>query len=264
MGKHKIALLDAHAQNYIHTVMSEQLHRGGYANKGGKVFHWYRVVDDAVLQTVYFYTQWKAMPIFMSIGYGCHPLFIPPEYPSGIQVSMQRSYEVVNPGRVIGKRGQNISNSIFSPEAAVMCPNDQFRGADILTSVLELQNGIRSIEQCYAMHKQRHIDAAEQLRLPSQETFRRVSVDFMTEAAYFNDTELFPVFIPRINSEIDRYTKAQASRSLWNIEKYELQAYLQLKKAVIEQQREDFLAYLQERQTNNTIMLKRKVKDIIL
>lgn len=264
MDKNKTALINAHAKNYIHAVMSEQLHRDGYARKGEKGFHWYRVIDGSFLQTIYFYTQWKAMPIFMSIGHGCHPLFIPPEYPTGLQVSMQRSYEVVNPGRVIGKRGENISNSIFSPEAAVMCPNDQFRGGDILASVLEMQNGIHTIEQCYAMHKQRHIKVAEHLHLPSEETFQRVSADFMTEAVFFDDTELFPVFIPRINSEIDRYTKAQESRQLWNIEKYDLEVFLHLKKAVIEHQREDFLIYLRERQTDNIAALRRRVKGMII
>ena len=265
MEKNKMDLLNTHAKNYIRAVMANLLHREGFVSSGEKDLHWYRVVNGSVLQTVYFYTHWKALPIFMSIAYGCHPLFIPPEYPSGIHKgSMLRSFEVMNPGKVIGKKGENISNSIFAPDACVSCPDDSYRGCDILTSILEKLNAIQTIEQCYTEHKHRYIHVAELLKLPPDETFCRISVDFMDEVAYMADEELYPYCISRINGELERYAKAQETRNLWKIEKYELSALTHLRTAIIDQRRKEYLTYLQERQSQSIRQLKRKVKDIII
>ena len=265
MAKIKTDILNAHAQNYIRAVMADQLCREGFVSRGEKYLHWYRVVNGSIMQTVYFYTHWKALPMFMSIAYGCHPLFIPPEYPSGIYMgSMLRSYEVMNPGKVIGKKADNISNSIFAPDACVSCPDDPYRGCDILSSILEKLNKIQTIEQCYTEHKHRYIHAAEMLKLPAEETFCRVSVDFMDEVVYMADDELYPYCILRIIGELERYTKAQENRNLWKIEKYELSTLTQLRAAIIDHRREEYMIYLQERQAQSIMQLKRKVKGIII
>ena len=71
----------------------------------------------------------------MGIAYGCHPLFIAPEYPNNVYIpSTLRSREALNPGRMIMKQE---NNAVFMPDAAVTCPNDEFQGSDILLDILE-------------------------------------------------------------------------------------------------------------------------------
>lgn len=261
MTKEKNAIINEHAQSYIRAVMADHLRQKGYVGKDGKDLQWYRVVNGNVLQTVYFYTRWAALPMFMAIGYGCHPLFIAPEYPKGIHMpTMLRSLEAVNPGRQLAKQN---GNSIYAANAAITCPNDSFKGADILQSILDQLDGIRTVEQCYAVHKQRYLKAAELLDLHKEDMFQNISTDFMDEVVFFGDQELYPYCAARIIKELARYEKAQETRKLWNVEKYELNALRHLKVAIIDQNRDEHLAYLQLRQEENIRQLKRKVKGCI-
>lgn len=254
-------ILNEHAQNYVHEVMAEQLIREGFISKNGQELQWYRVVNGEILQAVFFYTQWAAMPILMGIAYSCHPLFITPEYPSGVHMrTMMRSLEAVNPGRYIMKQTNNM---IFSKSAAVTCPDDPYRGTDILSDIISKLNGIQTIEQCYAAHKQRYITAAKIVKLPPDELFWNISPDFMDEAVYINDQEMYPYCAKRIESELQRYEKAQTVRKLCNAEKADLEALYHLKIAIMEEKREEHLVYLQERQLRNIHQLKRRVKGCV-
>lgn len=261
MAKEKVNTLNEHAQNYIRTVMADHLRREGYVSKDGMDLQWYRVMNGNVLHAIYFYTRWAALPMFMAIGYGCHPLFIPPEYPKNIYMpSMLRSLEALNPGKQLVKQN---GNTVYSSNAAVTCPNDNFYGGDILESILMQLNGIRTVEQCYAVHKHRYQTAAKLLNLSKDEMYHNISSDFMDEAVFLDDQELYPYCTAQITKKLARYAEAQESRKLWNVEKYELNALIHLQEAIIDQKREAHLLYLQERQEINIRQLKRRVKDCI-
>ncbi|MBQ3505023.1 MAG: hypothetical protein IJA75_10040 [Oscillospiraceae bacterium] len=261
MAQDKMKILNEHAKNYIHAVMADSLRQEGYVSKDEKDLHWYRVINGDVLQAVFFYTHWAALPMFMAIGYSCHPLFITPEYPKNVHMpSMLRSLEAVNPGKQLVKQN---GNTVYSPDAAITCPADHFRGADILESILDQLNDIRTVEQCYAVHKQRYRQAAELLNLSREEMYHNLSTDFMDEAVFLDDQELYPYCSACIPKELARYARAQETRKLWNIEKYELNALNHLKEAIIDKKREEHLAYLQERQEINIRQLKRRVKGCI-
>ena len=261
MAHDKTKVLNENAQNYVRAVMADHLRREGYVSKDGMDLQWYRVINGDVLQAVFFYTRWAALPMFMAIGYSCHPLFITPEFPKGIHMpSMLRSLESVNPGKQLVKQN---GNSIYAANAAVTCPDDSFKGVDILESILDQLDGIRSVEQCYAIHKQRYLKAAELLNLAQEELYHNISTDFMDEAVFFNDQDLYSYCASRIQNELTRYEKAQETRKLWNIEKYELNALYHLKEAIINQKRDEHLMYLQQRQAENIRLLKRRVKGCI-
>lgn len=254
-------LLEEHARIYIREIMAERLCREGFVSRTGEGFHWYRVVNGDVLQAVYFYTRWAALPMFMAIGYGCHPLFIAPEYPKGIHMSsMLRSLEAVNPGKQLAKQN---GNTVYAANAAITCPDDAFQGADILQSILDQLNEIRTVEQCYGVHKQRYLKTAELLNLAKEEMYHNLSTDFMDEAVFLGDQELYPYCKAHILKELARYEKVQGTRKLWNVEKYEWNALEHLKEAIIDQKRDEHLAYLQERKEANIRQLKRRVKGCI-
>lgn len=260
MGKTMKQILNSHAQRYIREVMADQLESRGYVSKNGEGLHWYRIIGGNLTQAVYFYSQWAAMPILMGIGYGCHPMFIAPEYPSGIHIpSMMRSHEVFNPGRMIMKQ---INKGCYSDEIAVTCPADIFCGADILKDILLKLDSVHSIEECYSMHKQARISVMQLLGLPEKDAFRNISTDFMEEVVYLGDRDFYPSCISRITSELERYERAQKVRKLHRIEKAEIDTLMRLKAAIIEDNREDHIQYLKDQQQKNLSQLIKKVKGI--
>lgn len=262
MDKEKKQLLNDHASRYIHEVMSDQLISRGYVSRNNEGLHWYRIINGNLLQAIYFYSQWATMPILMGIGYGCHPLFIAPEYPRGIHIgSMMRSSEALNPGRMIMKQG---NKGCYSNEIAVSCPDDPYHGADILTDILLRMDQIQNIEECYRTHKQARIRVMQQLGLPETDAFRNISTDFMDEVVYFNDRELFPACTSRITSELERYERAQTVRKLRKVEKADIDALMRLKTAIIDSNRETYIQYLQEQHQKNLSQLIKKVKGIIV
>lgn len=258
MARQNDNVLDVHAQKYIQSVMAEELRKRGFVSKDGMDLHWYRMVNDTVLQTVFFYTQWKAMPIFMGIAYASCPLFIAPEYPKGLYLSsMLRSREALNPGRMIAKQD---SNAVFLSDAAVMCPSDSFHGLDILVEILDKLEKIKSIEDCYAFHKQEYLTVAELVALPKENAFDRISADFMDEVVYMDDQELYPHCEKRITSELQRYERAQNVRKLSKVETADRKSLSRLYPAIVENKSEEHLKHLQERANQNLRQFQRKMK----
>lgn len=250
------ALVNQHAQVFIREVLADQLVQAGFVSRKGQDIQWYRVVDNSVLQAVLFNTQWATLPVLLTVSYSCHPLFIMPEFPKSVHVpNMMRSIEAFNPGRYLFKQNNNM---IYSPDAAVTCPNDACKGADILADILFKLNEVKSIEHCYNMHKAGRLKAAEICNLPPEELFWNISPDFMDEVVYLDDTEMYPYCRKRIVSELERYEKAQQIRKLWNVEKAELESLKSLKAAVLEGNRNEHLRVLEERRVESIRQLKRQ------
>jgi hypothetical protein len=194
----------------------------------------------------------------MGISYTSCPLFIAPEYPKGVYLSsMLRSHEAMNPGRMIAKQ---TVNAVFAPDAAVICPSDSFQGADILVDILDKLENIKSVEDCYAFHKQEYLTVAELLSVPKENAFNRISADFMDEVVYMDDHELYPYCKKRISSELLRYEKAQAVRKLWKVEIADMESLSRLSEAILENKREAHLQYLQAQANLNLRKFLRKIK----
>lgn len=256
------ALVNQHAQAFIREVLADQLIQAGFVSRKEQDIQWYRVVNDNVLQAVLFNTQWAALPMLLAVSYSCHPLFIPPEFPKSVHVpNMMRSIEAVNPGRYLFKQNNNM---VYSPKAAVTCPNDAYKGADILADILSKLDEVKSIEQCYNMHKAGRLKAAEICKLPPEELFWNISPDFMDEVVYLDDIEMYPYCRKRIISELERYEKAQQVRKLWNVEKAELESLKFLKAAVLEGKRDGHLRVLEERRAESIRQLKRQTRISII
>ena len=256
-------ILDKHAHEYIREIMADQLLNAGYTNKDGKNLHWYRVVNDNVLHAVYFYTQHAALPMFMGIAYSCHPLFIAPEYPKSVHITAGlRSLEAFNWGRMVAK--PDIRNAPYSNSCLVVCPDDPHKGSDILADILSRMDGVNTVAQCYEMHKQRHITSAKLLNLAPERLFWNISSDFMDEAIFTADYEMYPYCEARIINEIRRYEKAETIRKLHKVEIADWEAIKRLKLAIMEGKRDEHLQYLACQQEINIRQLKKKLgPDII-
>ena len=249
MDKNQKQILNNYAKRYISEVMADQLTARGYVSRNNEGIHWYRVINGDLLQAVYFYSQWAKLPLLLGVGYGCHPLFVAPEYPNSIHIgTMRRSVEALNPGRMLFKQ---INRATYADDIAVTCPDDEFCGADILSDILQSMDGIHNIEASYVIHKQAHINVMHHLGLPDRNAFRHISTDFMDEAVYFDDRELYPACIMRITNELDRYERAQKVRKLHYTEMADVEALVRLKAAIIDGNREPHIHYLQMQQQKN-------------
>ena len=67
-----------HMQRYIREVMAQRLREEGFASYKGEDIHWYRLVNNEMVQCIYFVTRDTHLHSFVDIYYGCHPLFICP------------------------------------------------------------------------------------------------------------------------------------------------------------------------------------------
>lgn len=65
---------------YATGIFSEKMTKFGFLSYNSENLSWYRVVNHQVLQTVYFFTEFR-FPFLVSIGYGVHPLYIPAPLP---------------------------------------------------------------------------------------------------------------------------------------------------------------------------------------
>lgn len=263
MTKCNNTILTEHAQNFIRDVMADRLRKAGFISQNRKDIHWYRVVGGNVLQAIIFYSQWSALPMFLGIGYSCHPLFLTPEYHSGIRLvnsaNARRSFEVFNSGRMVLK---DYNNACFSPEIAVMCPQDEYHGADILEEILSRLDAVRTPEQCYTFHKHRFSIVAEQLEASIERLYENISVDFMDEVIFNDDQEMIPYCKARIIHLEELYERIPKIRKLWKSELYDINALEHLRPAVFENKQEEHLEYLHAKEQANILELKRKIRGI--
>ena len=186
-----------HAQRYIREVMAPRLREEGFCSFKGEDIHWYRLVNNEVLQTVYFVTRSQALHSFLEICYGCHPLFIPPVFQKSPYFHAMPSYEQMNnrvPEKVTGRTPYGfqslqicgaINKPYRVPDVLIMCPEDRNKGLDILELVLPILDQATTPRACYEMHLNRRKDEIE-----TGNTYA-MSPYFVDEVLFWEDEERY-------------------------------------------------------------------------
>lgn len=251
------SILNQHAQSFIGYAMADELKKEGFASARNKGIHWFRVVNGEILQSVLFYTTHAHLPMFLEIGFASCPLFITPEIPKSVRrPAVLRGMESFNRGYPILKKHGNAN---FSPEVAVVCPSDEFRGLDILRGVIAQLNEIRTMRDCYEKHIEDILKLASIAGIPIKEVmYNRMSVDLMDEIVYFDDQRWYDICKRKILHDLPWYTELNEEQKLWNAHKFILNAYSHLNVAIVEGKRELHLEYLQACKENNIKMLRKK------
>ena len=72
----KATELFEHMQRYAREVFAERLRQEGFSSYKGQDVHWYRIVNNEVIQAIYFVAFNSAPCTFAEIKYGCHPFFV--------------------------------------------------------------------------------------------------------------------------------------------------------------------------------------------
>lgn len=237
-----------HVRKYIRAVFQERLITEGFYSDNG--INWYQIINGEIVRGIYFYSSYPMLPAVLNIGYGCHPMFVNAHISSGPYLYGLPGDEVICPGKL----NMKAANTIFSADAMVLCPDDEFKGLDFLDTVLSDIYSCNTVADCYAMHKQWKKSQIQ------NRAFLNVSTSFLDEVVYFNDRELYPLCAEWIRSRVENLRIAQETSRLWDGHKAELKELEILAPAILQGERQMHLLRLRERAEKNKRML-REIED---
>lgn len=236
-------LFKEHYQRWARAHFSEKLKKAGFVSYGNEDLSWYKVVNNEVLLTVYIYASFSIASIGM-VGYGIHPLFINAPVPQKAYVSGWSDNEVM-----IQVFLRAPVNRLFDANTFVMCPDTPERGAECLDNIIfPLFSNIHNIEDCYAFHKQRWIEAEKRREVRGDSPdYPFATNDFIDMAIYMEDKEIYPKCVHDLES-----------RRNWSNKKE--QARMELQRQVFELgQREEYLKVLEKRRNQFVRRLNKKL-----
>lgn len=211
----KSSELFEHAQIYIREVMADRLRSEGFVSYKSEDIHWYRLVNNEVIQTIYFVTRHKNLHSFFDICYGSHPLFIPPIFQKSPYFYAMPSYEQMNntiPEIVPGSTPYGVQSLMLYgsynrpyrfPDSLIMCPKDKNNGLDILEQVFPFLDSVNTPRTCYEMHKDWR---ADQIEKGDMDTF---SSHFVDEVLFWEDKDLYELCKMYIDLKMYRVANLQ-------------------------------------------------------
>lgn len=254
----KSSQLFEHAQRYMREVMAPRLREEGFVSYKGEDIHWYRLVNNEVVQAIYFGTRHTALQSSFSIYIGFHPLFIPPVFQKSPYFRAepgfaQMSYRVPElvpgstPHGIINLMLYGLYNRVYRiPDVLIPCPRDKNDGLDILNQVFSIFESVKTPKACYEMHK----------RMQEIESVFSMSTYFVDEVLFWGDKELYPYCQQYMEDFIAMLRKAQESGKFFHkTHEEELERLLAMKDAF--SNREQYLQVLKEREQKTLHLLEK-------
>lgn len=235
-----------HARNYIQAVFADRLKEEGFVCPNDKLLCWYRVVNNELIQSIYFFSQWSNLPLMMEIGYGIHPTYHKPFSSSDVYISNQpydeRFYTVS-----IGSDLPVHHYSPYSSEILVYAPISDGRGITTLDHVvLPTMNSIKSIEECYRFHRKMYCHSSFGM-----------STIMIDEAIQLGNTAAFP----NCNRALDRMISVYGKNCEQYPSRKEYQDKLQYaqhqKAALLAEDCRPYIKILDQRAAKNLQQLKK-------
>ena len=179
-----------YVQKYVHDIFADTLKQEGFVSPDGKDTIWYRVVNHEVVNTVCFFTRRSGIPISLWMGYGIHPLFVEPFRTNTVYIpDYPDNYDILAEESLISKEKKH-HYMYYAPGVPVEVPQYSDKGLYTLEGiVLPKMSAVKTERDCYELHKARYLevfgpDFAGNANICSDE--------FLNEAIFFEDTELFP------------------------------------------------------------------------
>ena len=263
MAKVSNTTLFKHVQQFIREVYADRLRQAGFFSYRGEDIHWYRLVNNKVIHSVYFIASYPVFPIMLEIGYGCHPLFIPPilqrspymrPIPGNEQV-----YNVI-PELVPGSMPNGVQrsqlhgtlNKIYRvPDVMVHCPAEEYTAQLLLEYVLSALDSADTPAACFDKHK---CWRSSQIESGSWLTMTPYFVD---EVLYWEDDTLYQYCMEYVNGKIQWIESVvHSGKKLSKIAYDEYVQLLALKKAFQKDGRHEYIQMLHDRAKENRSVLE--------
>ena len=198
-----------HTQRYVREVMADTLRAAGFSSYKGEDIHWYRLVNNEVVQSIYFATRWAKLPGLLEIRYGFHPLFIPPVFQKSPYFSESQNYEqmydiipeIIPGSKPYGKQRAfilGLSNGLYSKGIWIDVPKEpeMKNGLMVLEKCLQELEPLTTPRACYEKHKDIRQSQIE------NESWHLMSPYFVDEVLFWEDKSLYDY--------CEKYTKNQA------------------------------------------------------
>ena len=259
-----MSVLFEHMQRFVREVFSERLRQEGFVSYKDEDVHWYRLVNDEVIQAVYFVTRHTTLHTTVDIYYACHPLYIPPILQKSPYMYSLPGYEQMDdsiPETVPGStpygfeslRIYGMYNRPYRiPDVLITCPQDKNNGLDVLEKLFPVLDSITTPYDCYLMHKKRRAREIESAN------FWNMSSYFVDEVLYWEDETLYPFCRTYVEDTAVCFENLRAEKKLTRREDQELLLRLQRLKAVFHDG--SLLAYKEElinREHKNLYLLQK-------
>ena len=256
MAKNK-TLINIHAKRYIEEVFSETLKKEGFSCPDEKMLCWYRLRNREVLDTAVFCSDWTALPLSLDIYYETMPLFIEPFRIQNVNYNAHIFDRGDCSKRKAIYEGDNINDARlrrYRDNVLVYASAFGNRGLYTLThKVLPYMEKIKTAHDCYLAHKETYLHDD-----PAKRFYGWMSLEFITEALFFNDEEMFPFCRERIVKALRSLEKEIGYRPN-NQELKKLQVNWQrIRDAFFDDKRDEYLEYLRLFKIQNIQKLKKR------
>ena len=263
MAKNKTEI-NIHTKRYVQEIFEARLREEGFICPDDKLLCWYRVKNQEVLNTLIFCSAWPQMPLFLDIGYESAPLFTEPVYIRNVNFNDSTHFRFDCFHRTAILESESISKANlapYSPDIQVYAPRHGGRGIYTLNEVLlPMFEKTASIEDCYSASKQYHIDQYTRF---GGKLFANASREFIDEAIYLDDTEIYPSCRVRTEEALRLYQKLVAKKPTDKALQDILHHWEQLHTALFEDGREVYLDILELRKQKITAKLEKKFGIVI-
>lgn len=265
MGSNTSNIFKAHVQLYVRTVFADRLRRAGFASYRGEDLFWYRLVNNEVVHSVCFVTQSTGCPVALELGYGCHPLFIPPFYKSNPRAWPQPGNEQIYAGipeLIPGSMPRGIQHSFIPgsmnnfgqvPNTLALSPNYQEQVLPILEKALGVLENIKTPRECYEIHKRWRSGQIE------NETWFTTTTYFADEVLYWEDHDVYPYCKDYIHGMIAWLEAIDKDSKLRKMDREELERLRLLEKAFRDGGRKEYIEILYARAESTLHFLDKHV-----
>ena len=247
-----------YTQIYIHDIFADTLKQEGFVSPDGKDTIWYRVVNHEVVNTVCFFTIFSGTPISLWMGDGIHPLFVEPFRTNTVYISDFSYNRVVLQERSILSKDGPGGTEYYAPGIPVEIPHGPDKGLYTLEEIILPRMAAAKTERdCYELHKARYLevfgpDFAGNANICSDE--------FLNEAIFFEDTELFPQLRDVVIERLQRYENYDEKLRNRKWVKEGLVHLEYQRKALLEDDRDAFLESMAQRRNKTVDLLQKKFK----
>lgn len=255
MAKNK-TIINIHAKRYIQAVFEARLRDEGFHCPDDKLLCWYRIRGSDMFDTVIFRSAWTNLPLSMDILYEVSPLFFAPlrtqnvnyNDSTHIRFDCLRHFSNLEKGPI-----SEANMAPFSPDVLVYAPKHGGRGIYAFNEViLPAIDAIHTINESYQIHKE------VQYRSPNKSCwFWNASREYVAEAIYVNDTEVYPYCRKRIERALSMYRDLAWMRPSNREISIILEDWELLRTALFEDGRMEFLDILEQRKIRTKRLLKK-------
>lgn len=247
-------LLNIHAKKYIQAVFEERLREEGFRCPDEKLLCWYRMRSDALYDTIVFRSSWPNVPLNIEILYEVSPLFFDPLRIPNVHYNDSTHMRLDCRKRISNRESGPINEmtfTAFAPDIPVFAPLHGGRGIYAFDEIILPEiNRINTIEECYQAHK-----AAQYRKKDGSIGFISISREFVAEAVYMDDTEMYPVCRDKVLFALAMYEKLVENKPNKKELPLILEDWDQLYDALFEDGREVFLKSLGHRMEKNGKLL---------